>query len=694
MTIVKTEAIQAQATTLAGCCQSDNISTDCGSSMEDIDERIKMDPSSVDPEQDDEKYSFPKREPVDVEFKDLRFTASRFSLKNFKVEHKEILHGVNGAFRSNELTAIMGPSGSGKTTLLNSLAGYVNTGVSGLVQFNGETRHANSDKFRHLAAYIHQDDELRPWLTTGESMMFAAHLKLGYHVSYAEKYKAVKKILFLLGLDKRFNTRAGNLSGGQKKRLAIALEMISNPPILYLDEPTTGLDSSSTTQCIKLLKRLAQQGRTVIATIHQPSALLFEMFDKLYAVTKGQCLYQGPVKELVPFLGNLGLHCPSYHNPADFLMEVAVGEYNVDVNKIIKIALKKYYEDTGKSINCDMESFEQPVYRSTTTSYNESSSITTKVTTKYQFDGNGNDFRETNLQEAQDSCVSKFVETPKQVSCIYQFLVLYQRYFMCSRRNCFLIVTRMLASFLTAILFGYIYAGVGAAANTALGNYIYLYGSVLFVVYTGKMAVMMSFPTELGVLSREHFNRWYGLGPYFLSVISFEIPVQVLSIVPYCFISYFLTGNWYQTDDYRFAYFTIGCIFATLAAQAWGFLVGSTLPTKIAVFIGPILLVLFSVFGFCTPYSEINRAFRWMWHVSYFRASFHTALNAVYGYNRTDMYCPDNVIYCHFSKPKVFLQEMDIENVNMFNNMSLVGGVIVLIHILTIISLWYKLNRR
>jgi len=573
MTIVKTEAIQSQAATL-GCCQSDNISTssDSSSSMDDINGIAESgNNNSVYHGQswENSKYHFPKRDTVDVEFKDLRYVVSKFNFSKFKTEKREILHGVNGAFCSNELTAIMGPSGSGKTTLLNALAGYVTSGVQGLVTFNGKVRQHNSDKFRHLAAYIHQDDELRPWLTAGEAMMFAAHLKLGSHVSGEEKHKTVKKILFLLGLDKRYNTRAGNLSGGQKKRLAIALEMISNPPILYLDEPTTGLDSSSTTQCISLLKRLAQQGRTIVCTIHQPSALIFEMFDKLYAVAGGHCIYQGPVKELVPFLGSMGLPCPSYHNPADFLLEVAVGEYDVDINKLIKVALKKFYEDTGKRLADD-----EPVYQKS------EASETAVIEKKYQFDGNGNDFREANLQGVE---VEKAPEQDlaRGANWFYQFWILYQRYLLCSRRNCFLIVVRVIANVMTGILFGYIYAGVGSTGNTALGNYIYLYGSVLFVVYTGKMAVMLSFPVEIEVLSREHFNRWYNLGPYFLSVILFEIPVQVISMLPYCVISFFLTGNWFEAEGYRFWYFTVGCIAATLAAQAWGFLVGATLPVKV-----------------------------------------------------------------------------------------------------------------
>ncbi|GBM40405.1 ATP-binding cassette sub-family G member 1 [Araneus ventricosus] len=155
-------------------------------------------------------------------------------------------------------------------------------------------------------------------------------------------HEAVDDCMEALGLKEHQNNKASQLSGGQRKRLCIAQEIVSNPPLIFLDEPTSGLDSSSCLQCVQLLKSLAEEGRTVICTIHQPSARIFELFDKLYMLAEGHCIYKGSTKNLIPFLSEQGLSCPTYHHPADFAMELAAGG-NADGIWKLKTAMDTFH---------------------------------------------------------------------------------------------------------------------------------------------------------------------------------------------------------------------------------------------------------------------------------------------------------------------------------------------------------------
>lgn len=182
----------------------------------------------------------------------------------------------------------------------------------------------SQDDFGKYGAYVMQDDILFQTLRCEEALRFAAQLKLG--LKGDELNEKVDITLESLGLLKCRKTLIGSqqikgLSGGERKRTAIGVELITNPSILFLDEPTSGLDSFTANKIVKLLVAQAKLGKTVIATIHQPSSSTFELFDRLLLLMDGYTIYQGPASKATDHFAKLGYVCPKFANPADYFLK-------------------------------------------------------------------------------------------------------------------------------------------------------------------------------------------------------------------------------------------------------------------------------------------------------------------------------------------------------------------------------------
>jgi len=250
-----------------------------------------------------------------------------------KKEPRRILDHVDGWVKPGTLTALMGVSGAGKTTLLDVLATRVTMGVvTGEILVDGSQRDVS---FQRKTGYVQQQDLHLATSTVREALRFSALLRQPKHVPNSEKIAYVEEVLKLLEMDGYADAVVGvpgeGLNVEQRKRLTIGVELVAKPALLlFLDEPTSGLDSQTSWNILQLLRKLTAAGQAILCTIHQPSAILFENFDRLLFLAKGgKTVYFGEVGKgsqvlIDYFVRNGAPPCPKGENPAEWMLS-AIG---------------------------------------------------------------------------------------------------------------------------------------------------------------------------------------------------------------------------------------------------------------------------------------------------------------------------------------------------------------------------------
>ena len=267
---------------------------------------------------------------------------------------KRILHGLTGHVFAGQVVAVMGPSGSGKTSLIHVLGGRRESGVSGSFVINGEN-HATTRSLLNDLGYVTQEDVLLTSLTTRETLEYATRLRLaGRHLDvgtgpgqHATRGAAISAIVDR-AIDEFDLARASNspvgvvgqggISGGEKRRLVIAMECVHRPKVLLLDEPTSGLDATTALLVVRKLRSIADgehggHRAAVITSIHQPRSSIMPLFDSCVLLADGREVYAGPTYAplangalsedgVMGWLKEVGYPCPPFESPPDFLLDL------------------------------------------------------------------------------------------------------------------------------------------------------------------------------------------------------------------------------------------------------------------------------------------------------------------------------------------------------------------------------------
>lgn len=417
------------------------------------------------------------------------------------------------------------------------------------------------------------------------------------------------------------------------------------------------------------VRGLAWQGRTVVCSIHTPSAKIFEMFDHVYVVANGQCIYQGEGSNIVPYVEAVGLRCPSNYNPADFIIELASGEYGTGY-----IAPMVEMVDNGRVINWQPSSDNQDRY--------------VKV---YNFKNNIFKSQEIpSIEEGINSNNLKF-----KCSSWEQFKILFRRSNLQIYRNKSYLAIRLYMHVFLGFLIGGLFYQMGNDASKTLFNFGFCFTVIIAFMYIPMMPVLLEFPTQVQLLKREHFNRWYRCNPYFFAMMLAKLPMQLLNTFLYLTITYVITDQ--PLEIFRILLFFLITILTSLTSESFGLLISARLSVINGVFIGPVCavpLMLLSVYGIGTGQTSIPIFIRCIMSLNYLRYGLEGIVQSIYGFDRGDMSCPEDENFCPYKKPIYLLKNMGFENLSVNISIAALISFYIIFNLMAIMLIKNRLSVR
>ncbi|KAF4528832.1 hypothetical protein B566_EDAN015032 [Ephemera danica] len=506
-----------------------------------------------------------------------------------KPETTQILRNVSGIARAGRLVAIMGASGAGKTTLLATISQRIKGTSSGEICVNGKAM--SSEKMRHMSGFVPQQDLAVETLTVLEHMEFMARLKVSRSMRSSERQRWMRSLLSELGLSKCENTRLAALSGGERKRLSLAVQLLTDPPLLFCDEPTTGLDSYSAGAVVEKLRQLSLRGMAVICTIHQPASGIFDLFHDLILLAGGRVAYQGDVRDALTYFASKGLTCPSTYNAAEFYVSqlaIRPGQEERCMQQVTWLCDQFLISPEGQRLQIAIDEAEVPT-----------------DTYPHWMHQSGMDF-------------PSYEADVDQVPWYSQLYWVIWRQIRNERRSAAGNIIRLIAFWCIGVVISVPFIGLKKDQIGVQNAQGLFYLIVVETIFTFAYSVYDTFPHEMPVLLREISDALYKPGPYYVSKMIMLIPRCIIAPFVYTLIVFCIVGL--NGGIFGFITLCLPVMMCAASATAFGCMMSASfesISTASLVSV-PIEIISLTLSGIFLKFKSLPMYLAWLPYISQF----------------------------------------------------------------------------